>query len=437
MKRLQSMIIVIASIIVILIISIIIIKKNVGNRVELANNISNDEVSNNATENDFIQSDKISRLEYTVVSKAATTYIQTINKNNSMYLDINSNNETQYEERNKYILNLLSQSYITKNKINNNNLEQHIKLLEEQLFFVPLIMKRVQSGEVKTYVVEGITINMSYEFKGKSTLIINIDYENKTFSIEPTVIEYNEINTVDVISNIDKKNNNGYSTKDINVENIIKDYMNNLKRMMLAKPEIVYEYLDEEYRNKRFGSLDNFKEYIKKNLEEIKEIYIDKYLFNKIENYSQYIGVDKYNNMYIFNERDPLNYTILLDTYTINSDKFKKAYDESDNKYKVKMNVDKWIKMINNRDYETAYKCLDETFRNNNFASEEEFEKYMREKFPLHYKLSVGSTEEVNGLYKQRIILEDITGVSDEKIENTIIMQLKDNYEFVMSFGIE
>ena len=61
----------------------------------------------------------------------------------------------------------------------------------------------------------------------------------------------------------------------------------------------------------------------------------------------------------------------------------------------------------------------------------------MREKFPLHYKLSVGSTEEVNGVYKQSIILEDITGSSDEKIENTIIMQLKDNYEFVMSLGIE
>ena len=61
----------------------------------------------------------------------------------------------------------------------------------------------------------------------------------------------------------------------------------------------------------------------------------------------------------------------------------------------------------------------------------------MREKFPLHYKLSVGQTEEVNGIYKQRIILEDITGASSEKIENTIIMQLKEDYEFVMSFEIE
>ena len=282
-----------------------------------------------------------------------------------------------------------------------------------------------------------MALTFEYEIKEEFNIIVNIDYNNRTFSIEPTSKEYEDINTASEINSIKENENNKYATTGINTENIVKDYMNNLKRMMLSRPELVYERLDEEYKNKRFGTLDKFKEYIEKNTEEIKSIYIDKYLVNNFEDYTQYVGTDKYNNMYVFNEKEPLNYTILLDTYTINSDKFKKTYDESDNKYRVKINVNKWIKMLNNRDYENAYKCLDETFKNNNFPTEEEFENYMREKFPLHYKLSVGQTEEVNGIYKQRIILEDITGASSEKIENTIIMQLKEDYEFVMSFEIE
>lgn len=437
MKKIQTAIIVIALIIMIIIISIVIIKKNEdNNKTSLENNISNTVGNNSIEENNIVQNDKLSRMEYTILNKAANTYIQTINKNNSIYFDMN-NDEINVKERNKYVLSLLSDSYINRNKINSNNLEEHIEFLEEQLFLVPIKMKRIKSENIKTYVIDGITINMNYNLKDEIRLIINIDYQNKTFSVEPTLDNYDEINNVDIVNNIEKMDNNEYTIKNINIENIVKEYMNNLKRMMLAKPELAYEHLDEEYRNKRFGSLDKFKEYIEKNKEEIKKMYIDKYLANSFEDYSQYVGKDKYNNTYIFNEKDPLDYTILLDTYTINSNEFKQAYDESKDEYRVKLNTDKWIKMLNNRDYENAYKCLDRKFREEKFGTEEEFEEYMREKFPLHYKLSVGITEEVNGVYKQRIILQDITGESNEQIENTIIMQLKDNYEFVMSFEVK
>ena len=61
----------------------------------------------------------------------------------------------------------------------------------------------------------------------------------------------------------------------------------------------------------------------------------------------------------------------------------------------------------------------------------------MRENFPLHYKLQVGNFEETNQTYTQYIVLTDITEESDEQIENTIIMQLKDDYDFVMSFSVQ
>lgn len=433
MKKLKVIILIVISIITILIVSIICLNK-----------IEDKEQQEAATpekeiEKSFNTKDKITRNEYYILNRISTTYIQSLNKNNSLYMTVNEDGTAKFKEieLKKNIINLLSEEYIKENNINTTNLYDYIELFDEQLLVVPINMKGISTGNIKSYVVQGMALTFEYEIKEEFNIIVNIDYNNRTFSIEPTSKEYEDINTASEINSIKENENNKYATTGINTENIVKDYMNNLKRMMLSRPELVYERLDEEYKNKRFGTLDKFKEYIEKNTEEIKSIYIDKYLVNNFEDYTQYVGTDKYNNMYVFNEKEPLNYTILLDTYTINSDKFKKTYDESDNKYRVKINVNKWIKMLNNRDYENAYKCLDETFKNNNFPTEEEFENYMREKFPLHYKLSVGQTEEVNGIYKQRIILEDITGASSEKIENTIIMQLKEDYEFVMSFEIE
>lgn len=432
MRKLKIIIIIILIIIVILITSImsINITKNKEEKEAVTPGIEE--------ERPVDVSERITRNEYYILSKITTTYIQSLNKNNSVYISIDENGNQTIDEEifRTSVMNLLSEEYIKDNKITINNLNNYVDILDEQLFFIPTNMKGISTGNVKAYVVKGITVNLDYELKNELNVIINVDYNNRTFSIEPTSKKYEEINTIKQIDNIEKNDNNKYTTTGLNIENIVKDYMNNLKRMMLAKPELVYEHLDEEYKNKRFGSLDKFKEYVKNNEEEIKKMYIDEYLSNSFEDYSQYVGKDKYNNIYIFNEKAPLDYTILLDTYTINSEEFKKKYDESKNEYRVKLNVDKWIKMLNNRDYENAYKCLDEKFREEKFGTEEDFEKYMREKFPLHYKLNVGITEEVNGIYKQKIMLQDITGESSEEIENTIIMQLKDNYEFVMSFEV-
>ena len=60
----------------------------------------------------------------------------------------------------------------------------------------------------------------------------------------------------------------------------------------------------------------------------------------------------------------------------------------------------------------------------------------MKENFQLHYDLQFGQTSNNNGVYEQEIILTDITGASSEQIEKTVIMQLGENYQFVMSFNL-
>ncbi len=428
MKKLKIIIIMLTVMVVVLIISIVFIKKDgLKNKQNIA-------TSEKEVETPLEQKEEISRVEYHTINKVIDIYLRNLNKKN--YIDVRGTQLVSDNEIKQNILNLLSENYVEKNNINLENLEKYIKLKEEPLLFVPIKMKGTPIGNVKTYTVQGFTIDYDYKLKDEINIIINLDYKNRTFSIEPTIEEYDEIKITDNLTAIEEKSNNKYNSSGVNTENITRDYIDRLKRICLTKPDLLYDYLEEEYREKRIKNVENFKKYVEKNYEEIRNININGCLVNTDDGYSQYVGKDKYNNIYIFNEKDPLNYKIKLDTYTINSKEFKNKYNESNNEYKVKLNVDKWIKMLNNRDYENAYKQLDKKFREEKFGTAEEFEKYMRDNFPLHYKLSVGATEEVNGVYNQRIKLKDITGESKEEIDNTIIMQLQDDYEFVMSFEV-
>ena len=386
--------------------------------------------------------EKIERAEYNIVSNAVTTYIQTLDMNNSRYFGQDESGNlidiVSEDEKMQFILNLLSSDYISQNNITTQNLQEFLETKEEQLIFVPIEMKKLADENISTFVTYGIVENLNYELNDEVTLIVNIDFNNRTFSIEPTTQNYDEITNIDQnMTSIEQNDNNQYSIPTLNNENIVRDHINQYKRLVLAAPELVYEKFDETYRNERFGSLENFQNYISKNADEIKRISLDEYLVNTYDGYTQYVGRDKYDNTYIFNENSVLDFTIQLDTYTILTDNFKTTYDEGNDMQKVRMNIDRWVEMINNRDYHTAYKYLDETFRNNNFGSEEAFEQYMRDNLPLHYQLQVGQFEETNQTYTQYIVLTDITGETSDEIENTIIMQLKDDYDFVMSFSVE
>ena len=46
---------------------------------------------------------------------------------------------------------------------------------------------------------------------------------------------------------------------------------------MIEHPEEAYKQLDEEYRNLRFGNIENFKKYIKKNEERIYNMKLSKF----------------------------------------------------------------------------------------------------------------------------------------------------------------
>ncbi len=381
---------------------------------------------------------ELTRIEYNVITFAVTSYIQNLNQNNSLYLvkDENGNFYITEEEKNQRVIDLLSKEYIKENNITTKNLEKYITLEKEQLLFVPTKMKSMNTGEIKTYAVQGILENIQYQFDKEICLIVIIDYQNKTFAIEPTNQKYDEIETIRD-ENIKENDNNKYSTITVNIENIAKDYINLYKRLALAKPELAYEFLDQEYREKRFGDLEVFEKYIDSNKEEIKKLAVEQYQVNTYSDYSEYVVKDKYENVYVFDEKAVLDFTFKLDTYTLPTDKFKEEYDKVEQQQKVMMNVDKWVQMLNNRDYKSAYEVLDNTFRNNYFGTQEQFETKMKAIFPLRYKVEYGEFSEEGNTYMQEITLSDVTGEQDGGIQTTAIMQLKDDYQFVMALEIK
>ena len=293
------------------------------------------------------------------------------------------------------------------------------------------------SDGVRTYKIEGLAENVKYESKGKKSFIVNIDYTNQTFSIEPTQSKYEEINQANKITSIKQKEDNMYTNKTVNDQTRVKDYITIYKRLVLADPQTAYEYMDEEYRNKRFGNIDTFKEYINSNKETIEKITLEQYLVENHDDYTEYIGKDKYGNLYIFDEKNILDYTIKLDTYTIPTDKFKETYNEAEDYKKVQMNIDKFFQMINRQDYKTAYSCLAQSYKNNYFKTEEEFTKFAKSNFYTYNKVSYQNYEQKGDkLYTFDIKLSDITGEKTDKKEIKIIMQLNEDLNFEMSFGM-
>ena len=133
-----------------------------------------------------------------------------------------------------------------------------------------------------------------------------------------------------------------------------------------------------------------------------------------------------------------MNYEVLLDNYTITTNKFKETYSEANNEKKVQMNVDKFIQMINRHDYKTSYNCISSGFKKNYLDTQEKFEEYMKNVFFEYNKFEFRNIEQKgSNLYTVTLNITDLTEESSEARNVTIIMQLNDDLDFEMSFGIE
>ncbi len=436
-KFLKKLIVVLIIMLIIIVIGIIIAISYLNNTISQGNNTL--EEGENVVENyGKNENGGIDQQAYYDIKSCMELYLSALNIKSERYGSYDENNnyvvtvsENEIKQR---IYNFLSQKYINENNITINNLYNYVNTLKETSTFILLEASLKQENDIKSFLVHGLIEPVeNYSITDEIFAIINIDISESKFSIEPikgNFANISEIQIKDYEDTILSNKDNKYTMTSVKNEDIPKEYMNVYKRLVLSCPQKIYDMLDEEYREKRFGSLDSFNEYVNSNKSAIERITLNKYKMSSNGDNVQYICVDQNEKYYIFNQTKVLQeYTVILDTYTIDLPEFIEKYNKSTDQIKVGMNIEKIIEAINENDYKYVYSKLDNTFKQNKFPTEKDLQKYIKNNFSDDNDIEYLSFSQEGDVYVYQTKINDI--------KFNIIMQLEEGTEFVMSFSFE
>ena len=451
MKKVIISIGIVIVIIICLIIAILVVRNNNNGSSSTGDASSTYEQNVEKAAKETVTEQQAKELIYNV-EQCVSSYLAIINTNNSSYFSYDENgNEEKFVNENEKILNILSKEFIDENHITVDNIDNYVDKLNQDVFFIPLKANYLKNGYMYKYAINGYISDFNYNVIKNISLIVNLDITNLTFSIEPLenyVDNVEDIKLNNTLEEIAKNDDNAFSYISTNAEDEAKRYLDEYKKMALSNPEEAYNHLNEEYRNKRFESLQAYEQYIQENINDMKIIQLNQYMINRNGDITQYVCKDKYGKIYMFDAKNPLDYSIQLDTYTIPTDTFKEQYDNGDVQTKVQMNINKFILMINNQDYQAAYDVLDDNFKNNYFKTIDDFKNYVKQYAYKYNNMQVDSFDVNGNVYSCGVSLSDATnGAYVDESKGTggsgyiyswnFYMQLNDGYDFTLSFEVK
>lgn len=451
MKQIKKYIIISICIIAILIIAII-ITNILG---EFLNNSNSEKVDNNIEKIEEIDISVVKDIsEYATIERIVNTYNSAINQLDAnldaMMVKQQDNNErekikNQYHETGKKTLeNILEKKYVSK-----NNWENELLIYSNNKFYIKE-MKKANVNNINVYLIV-----ITYGEENNTEIIVFDDIYNNTFSVLPSEYLSNknidENNLIKIIEelNIEEISKNDYNaiTKfELTDEQICIKYYYDYLNILRNDVDKLYSILDNEYREKRFGSLEDFKQYVDANKDSLNNSTLSKYQVKNRDGYTEYMCVDEDGKYYIFNATAAMQYTLLLDTYTTDLPEFTEKYNKASEQEKVALNINKVITALNAQDYKYIYSKLADSFKNNYFKDEEslkeylvnnlfdknivEFEEFAREGTLYTYKIKLTkiiSEDEKEKYYGKNAPMEYVN----------VVMQLNEGTDFVMSFSIE
>ena len=412
----------------------------------MTTNIKNEEIAGDEGEvlnitNEEVDVDNISKVK--IVENAIQRYFDTININSSKYFSRNvqgDNVRTVTEaEIYKSVLEMLSMEYKNKNNINEENINQKIKFLNEKLLIVTLKNKEIVQENTEKFCVNAIAVNEENKLKSNFCIFVNLDIKNKTFSIEPIDSNNETFDSIKINNNnaiIEPNDNNTYNDVSMGNEQLINKYLNDFKKIAISVPTISYSYVEEEYKRLKFPNEEKYIEYIQNNKKRISQASVTKYRVRYSENYNEFICVDQNNFYYIFRQEKnkPLNYNVILDTYTIDAAESIEKYNNGSVQQKVGMNIEKIISAINCKDYDYIYNKLDEKYKENNFPTIDRLEEVLKNNaFDINIANYNSFKENGNDIYTYNITIKAMD--SEETKPMTIVMKLLEDRNFVFSFS--
>ncbi len=452
MKNIKKLIIILAILIVIIIVALIIILQN------------KDAINNAIEENNYIpdEASKSNELEKNIVLETNDSTFFSVEsnlKNYILYLKV-KNSKALYE--------LYSQEYINKNQITQENILNKVDKIETDSYEFKL--KKLYLNESYMYTVyyaEGILLQDGNETN--KYFIVYVDQETLSWALEPiTENEYKAIingTKKDEQNKITRTQYNKFMQSVVNEEDLARKYFEDYVYYAVHNIQKSYDMLDKEYKSKKYENISKYQQYLNNKKEQLtsmdrysikkqtdfatEEQYneylndltvkgLKEYSIKKEENYTQCVCIDDYGSYYIFRITSPMQYTVILDTYSIDLPEFTATYQKSTETEKVLLNIQKFFDAINNKDYEYAYSKLDETYRNNNFKTLEDFENYVKQNFYEQNKLLASTPVKQGTDYIWNVTILDANDrLSSSSITRSFVMRLGEGTDFIMSFGLQ
>ena len=381
--------------------------------------------------------------KYFVIKNCIDIYTNAINKQNDRYYNMNEQNKLIYSEANaiemhKEIINLIEKDYKEKNKITVDNINEKIDFFDTKVITTMLETKIYIKDNIEHYIIKCMFQDIKFNYLEERFIEVILDTKNNTFEIKPlkNITSMENIEITKNIKNIENKIFNKYREYSIEIEDLVKEYLNIYKRTALGKPEYLYNMLDEEYKNLRFGNVEEFKKFIYNNKNKITGLRVEGYNNELTEEYNQYIIKDQYNQHYIVNEVNISNFSYILDLYTVDLEQFIEKYNNSEDTTKVALNIEKIKEAINQTDYKYVYSKLNESFKKSNFNTIEKFEKYVKENFYKENEIKYVSTEEKGNYFIVNVKIINKENSEEFKTEKFIV-NLLEGTDFEISFNIE
>lgn len=346
--------------------------------------------------------------------------------------------------RKEAIYNMLDNNYIQNTGITKNNVLQHLGEIETSDVIIDDMYVSEQTENVAVYLVYGKLRNQTTRENTEFNLMLKIDMLNRTFKVIPAdyINEYvGEISVgqelkLDIEETIEKNDYNIFAYETISEETYILDMFNEFKTDMMYDYETAYERLNEEYKQKRFETYEEFETYATEHIRNSVVMQLNQYQVNEFDNYTQYVCVDQNGKYYIFNETGVMDYTVILDTYTIDLPQFTEQYNNATDAEKVLYNLQKVFSAINDKDYNYVYNKLDNTFKQNNFPTLESFQTYITQNLYENNSIAYSNYQTSGNLHIYEISIKNAEDENSATVTKNFIMQLLDGTDFVMSFNV-
>lgn len=400
---------------------------------------------------DFSELDNVTDInEYYTVKSIISSYYTNVGYLDANIEDLNLADEdideaSIVEEYNQYateiLMDMIDKEAIESLNLNDNNIIDTLKEYKNKAFKIEEMYKSEKSINTSIYFVK-----LKLNYQKDCSIIIKKDSYNKTFSIypEPYVqinnLTENDIETrfnIEEIEYIDKNDNNTYTQQELDDKVIAFNYLMEYGQAVQYNAKEAYNLLDEEYKQKRFPTYNDYATYIEQSQKEYNYLQLQGFLVDASENGNIYTCLDQYNTVFIIKELENMKFSVQLDDYTIQDEAYIKTYNASESMNKAIVCLGKFVEMINMRDYKSAYDVLDQEFKAKYFNTLQDFENYMKEHSFSYNNVSYEEYgNQIKGIHTLKVILSDATGENENTIQFNAVIKLLEDTNFVMSFEV-